>query len=170
MDVSETSRIGNQEVTKVRKIYVETSVWGMTVPGQPRALREPTRRLLSRCRSGEFLPHISPIVLQKAARAGVRAAQRILAEIDKLEPLTLSLDTESEELATSYIKAGIIPAKKRDDARLVAIATVGRMDILVSWNHRHMANDRKKELFNAVNLLAGYEQLLLLHTPFEVLQ
>lgn len=65
--------------------------------------------------------------------------------------------------------AGVVPAKKRDDARHVAIATVARLEILVSWNHRHLANERKRILFNEVNRLAGYEELAI-HTPFEVMQ
>jgi hypothetical protein len=65
---------------------------------------------------------------------------------------------------------GVIPAKKRDDARHVAIATVARLEIVVSWNHRHLANERKRALFNAVNRLAGFDRALWIHTPFEVLQ
>ncbi len=73
-------------------------------------------------------------------------------------------------MAEEYIKAGIVPAKKRDDARHVALATLGGVDILVSWNHRHLANKRKRELFNAVNLLEGRTQPLEICTPFEVLE
>src|SRR5437773_9194798 len=110
--------------TKEPKAYVETSVWGMTLPGQPRALREPTKQFLSRCRSGLFVPYISTVVLQEVARAGPQAAERMLAEINKLAPFTVELSAESEALAQEYIKAGVVPAKKRDDARHVAIATV----------------------------------------------
>ena len=45
------------------KVYVETSVWGMTLPSQPRALREPSKRFLRQCRTGLFIPYI----LQQAA-------------------------------------------------------------------------------------------------------
>jgi hypothetical protein len=68
------------------------------------------------------------------------------------------------------LRAGVIPAKKVDDARHVAIATVAGLEIVVSWNHRHLANERKTALFHAVNRLAGYQQRLLIHTPFEVMQ
>jgi hypothetical protein len=52
----------------------------------------------------------------------------------------------------------------------VARASVAGLEIVVSWNHRHLANERKRVLYNAVNRLAGYEQMLLIHTPFEVMQ
>ena len=49
------------------------------------------------------------------------------------------------------------------------IATVAGLEIVVSWNHRCLANERKWTLFNAVNRLAGYEQSLMILTPFEVM-
>jgi hypothetical protein len=94
----------------------------------------------------------------------------MLQEINKLLPVELAPSADSEQLADEYFKAGILPAKKRDDARHVAIATLAGVDILVSWNHRHLANERKSDLYNAVNRLEGYEQVLLIHTPFEVMQ
>ena len=156
--------------TEPPKTYVETSVWGMILASQPRALREPTKQFLNQCVSGLFVPFISPVVLQEIAQAAPRDATRMLREINKLLPRELAPSTASEQLADEYIKAGILPAKKRDDARHVAIATLEGMDILVSWNHRHLANDRKKELFNAVNRLAGREHVLLIHTPLEILR
>lgn len=116
------------------------------------------------------MPFISSAVFQELVRADPRDADRILAEVNKLTPVELLPSAASEELATEYIQAGIVPAKKRDDARHVAIATLAGMDIPVSWNHRHLANARKRDLFNAVNRLAGREQELLIHTPFELLR
>jgi hypothetical protein len=155
---------------EVPRVYVETSVWGMTLPNQPRALREPTSQFLRQCGSGDFLPYISTVVLQEITLAGASEAARMVREINKLTPVALEPSEESEELAEAYLRAGIIPAKKLDDARHVAIATVAGLDIVVSWNHRHLASERKRVLFNAVNRLGGYDRALLIHTPFEVMQ
>jgi hypothetical protein len=155
---------------EVPKVYVETSVWGMTLQNQPRFLREPTKQFLRQCAAGIFVPCISTVVLQEIALAGASSATRMVHEINKLAPVGLEPSGASEELAEAYLRAGVIPAKKRDDARHVAIATVAGLEIVVSWNHRHLANERKRTLFNAVNHLAGYEQVLSIHTPFEVMQ
>jgi hypothetical protein len=162
-------RLSPDPLHSTQKVYVETSVWGMTVENQPKALREPTNGFLHQCGLGIFVPYISTVVLQEIALAGVSAA-RIVREINKLSPVTLQLSDESEDLAEAYLSAGVIPPKKRDDARHVAIATVAGIEILVSWNHRHLANERKKVLFNAVNRLRGYDQVLEIHIPFEVMQ
>ncbi len=116
------------------------------------------------------MPYISTVVLQEIALAEASAAVQMVGEINKLTPVALEPSAESEELAEAYLEAGIIPLKKRDDARHIAIATVAGLEIVVSWNHRHLANERKSDLYNAVNRLAGYGQVLLIHTPFEVMQ
>jgi hypothetical protein len=140
----------------------------MTLGNQPRALREPTKRFLRQCGSGIFLPYISTVVLQEIALAEAWAATQMVREINRLAPVSLEPGEESEELAEAYLRAGVIPAKKRDDARHVAIATVAGLAVVVSWNHRHLANERKQTLFTAMNHLAGYEPVLI-HTPFEVM-
>lgn len=142
----------------------------MTLPNQPRALREPTKQFLRQCSQGFFLPYISTVVLQEIALAETSAAAQIVREINQVIPTPLEPSEESEELAETYLEAGIIPHKKRDDARHVAIATVAGLEIVVSWNHRHLANERKSDLYNAVNRLAGYDQVLVIHTPFEVIR
>ena len=153
-----------------RKVYVETSVWGMMLANQPRALREPTKEFIRQCTAGIFLPYISTVVVDEVGLAPASAAARMMREINKLTPPVLQLGEKSERLADAYLKAGVIPAKKQADARHVAVATVAGLEIVVSWNHRHLANERKRSLFNAVNRLAGYQQVLLIHTPFEVMQ
>jgi len=119
-------------------VYIETSVWGMTLPNQPRALRQPTQQFLRQCRAGHFRPCISTVVFDEIALAPASALARMLREVDALAPETLQLTDESEQLAEAYLRAGVIPAKKRDDARHVAIATVAGLEIVVSWNHRHL--------------------------------
>jgi predicted nucleic acid-binding protein len=152
------------------KVYIETSVWGMILPDQPRALRVPTKRFLDQCEAGLFFPFISPVVLREVRRAKPREAERMLDEIHRLEPTVLLATEKSKHLADDYITAGVISAKKRDDALHVAIASSEGLDLLVTWNHRHLASDLKKELFNAVNQLAGRDRKLLIHTPFEALR
>jgi len=153
-----------------RSVYVETSVWGMTLGNQPRALREPTMRFFRQCASGAFRPYISDVVLDEIEAASAPVAARMRREIDKLAPSVLILGPDGAAPAMAYLQAGIIPAKKRADARHVAVATVAGLELVVSWNNRHLANERKRTLFNAVNRLAGYNREVTILTPFEVMQ
>jgi hypothetical protein len=113
-----------------RKVYIETSVWGMTLPDQPRALREPTMRFLRQCDSGLFRAYISEVVLDEIGRAPGPVAAKMRREIDKLAPAILLLGREGTKLAKAYLQAGVIPAKKHDDARHVAVATVAGLELV----------------------------------------
>ena len=63
---------------------------------------------------------------------------------------------------------GAIAARMRADALHIAVATVARVDVLVSWNFKHIVNLRRIHAYNAVNLKRGYP-LLEIRTPREVL-
>lgn len=57
--------------------------------------------------------------------------------------------------------------KFRDDGVHIALATVNNVDVLVSWNFRHLVHYDKIRLFNSVNLESGYKTLPI-YSPREV--
>jgi predicted nucleic acid-binding protein len=54
------------------------------------------------------------------------------------------------------------------DALHVALASVARADVLVSWNFKHLVQLRRIRGFHAVNVLRGYP-LLEIRSPREVI-
>ena len=56
----------------------------------------------------------------------------------------------------------------RADAQHIAIATVARVDVLVSWNFKHIVNLHRIYAYNSVNLRGGYPPLEI-RAPHEVL-
>lgn len=152
-----------------RRVYVETSVWGMVPPGQSRVLREPTLEFLDQCTSRVYLPGISDIVTDEIRNAPPETRSHILTKIADVDPVQLPLSGEVEALAEHFLHEGVLPKKRLDDARHVACAMINELDLLVSWNYRHIANARKAEAFNAVAVLAGWPGGLQIHTPLEVL-
>ncbi|MFQ5685271.1 MAG: hypothetical protein ACE5GV_01290 [Candidatus Scalindua sp.] len=63
----------------------------------------------------------------------------------------------------------IIPEVKVEDAIHVAVATVYEMDALITWNNRHLANLRKMEIINGINLKEGYTKHIEIVNPMEVI-
>jgi hypothetical protein len=63
----------------------------------------------------------------------------------------------------------IVSENYRSDALHIAAATVLKVDVLVSWNFKHIVNLGKIKLFNAVNMREGYGQLEI-RTPKEVIE
>lgn len=80
----------------------------------------------------------------------------------------LTGDSEIERLADLYLARGVIPVRKREDALHVAYATVHRLDILLSWNFKHLANVRREALIAGINQQEGYVYTLRLLSPLEV--
>jgi hypothetical protein len=62
----------------------------------------------------------------------------------------------------------IVSENYYSDALHIAAATVIGVDVLVSWNFKHIVNLNKIKLFNSVNLREGYS-ILDIRTPREVI-
>ena len=81
---------------------------------------------------------VSQLVDIEAARGDASAAQRrteFLADI-----LHLPYGLEAINLAKKFLEAAAIPQKSFDDATHVAIATVAKVDAIVTWNCKHINN------------------------------
>jgi hypothetical protein len=99
-----------------------------------------------------------------------RLRQRLFAAIHA-QPITILPSEPVDEiktLADCYLAQGIIPTAKREDALHVAHATVHEVDILLSWNFKHLANVRREAMIVAFNRQAGYWHSLRLLSPLEV--
>jgi hypothetical protein len=78
------------------------------------------------------------------------------------------LSKEAISLANSYISHGVVTEKHLIDAQHIAIATIERVDVLVSWNFKQIVNLDRIKKFNAVNLMQGFH-LIEIRSPMEVL-
>lgn len=98
------------------------------------------------------------------APAAVRDVLRqVPQEYIEVWPLT----PEAERLAEAYLSEGVIPKKMWSDAQHIAVATLARVDVLVSWNFKHIVNFQRIRGYNAVNAELGYPPVEI-RTPQEV--
>jgi len=100
----------------------------------------------------------------------VQAPAAVRARVNQVpidHVLVLPDSEEAFTLADAYVQKGIVGPGSRSDALHVALATVGRVDILVSWNFRHIVNLGRIRLFHSVNLEHGYG-LIEIRSPREV--
>jgi len=116
---------------------------------------------------GDFVLVVSTLTLQELAAASTEV-RRHLASVPEAHIESRQLDAEARELAEAYIAAGVITANMRADAQHIAIATVPRVDVLVSWNFKHIVNLYRIHGYNSVNLRKGYPTLEI-RAPREVL-
>ncbi len=78
------------------------------------------------------------IVRDESATGDAREIKKRLAVARTLTDLAVTL--KAEELAAILMRRGALPAKAATDALHLAIATIHKMDYLVSWNCRHLVN------------------------------
>jgi hypothetical protein len=73
------------------------------------------------------------------------------------------------KLAEKYMEQKIVSENYYGDALHIAVATVIGVDVLVSWNFKHIVNLDRIKSFNSVNLKEGYN-ILEIRTPREVIE
>ena len=104
------------------------------------------RRLFACC--------VSDVVWKEAARGDPAQAQRRLEAMRELPRLRVS--DEVEGLARAILEGGALPPSAFPDAIHIAVAAAERMDYLLTWNCKHIANGavrrRIEEIFRSRDL------------------
>ena len=149
---------------KKARIYLDTSVIGGCLDEE---FQLPSRRLIKGFKQGRAIIVISNLTrfeLDKSPPA-VRA---FLDDIPNVYQEVVQLTTEANELALAYIREGVVKEAQLVDAQHIAVATLHRVDVLVSWNFKHIVNLGKIRGYNSINLRRGLPWLEI-RTPQEVI-
>ena len=64
-----------------------------------------------------------------------------------------------KQLADKYITENVVGKTSLDDCRHIALATINRVDVLASWNFKHIVNLARIKGYNGINLKNGYHTL-----------
>ena len=123
-------------------------------------------KLIDCIRRGEFKVLISDLLVRELSLAPEKI-KVILQSIPVENVEQLSETEEAVALQRVYIGAGILGRASLNDALHVAIATVAKADMIVSWNFKHIVHFEKIRMFNAVNLREGYG-IIDIRAPLEV--
>jgi predicted nucleic acid-binding protein len=149
-------------------VYVETSVWSQAFAEDAPEMRRATEQFLAEARRGEYDLFISAVVLQEIGRADEQLARQLRKLVDECAPVVLSFDDDLDRLAQAFLEHSVVPPSKIEDAQHVAAAVANELDVLVSWNYRHLVNVRRREEFHQVSVMNGYYKPLQIVTPPEV--
>lgn len=150
------------------QLYVETSVWNFYFADDAPEKKEITISFFEKVKQGEYEIFISDAVIEEIGSADDEKRQLLLNLIKEYEPKRLVINKEVVNLAQRYISEGVFPENKIEDSVHASVASFFEMDALISWNLKHLANIRKMEMINGLNLKEGYLKRLELLTPMEV--
>lgn len=148
---------------KVQRIYIDTSVIGGC---HDEEFAPWSNGLMQDFRLGNFKPVLSRTVAFEILGAPL-PVRRSYAALLNLDHELLEVTPEVVSLAELYQHRRILTPKFHDDGLHIALATIAEVDVLVSWNFRHIVHFDKIRLFNAVNLEQGYKALQI-YSPREV--
>lgn len=137
------------------KLYLDTSVFGGYFEAEFKIW---TERLFEQIIDGDFTAVISDVTLLELE--GAPKYIRDLAERTMSENAEfVSAKLIDKNLTDIFIKEKIVTSKYRSDAFHIAIATTNKVDILTSWNFKHIVNIKKIRQYNSVNLKYGYSMI-----------
>ncbi len=145
------------------RIYADTSIFGGCFDDE---FREWSTKLIDEFRIGDKISVISDLTLREIENAP-KEVKETFQSIPETFREYLLLDEEAKFLAKKYIEEGTVTSKFLVDAQHIAIATINRVDVLVSWNFKHIVNLRRIQLYNATNLKYGYP-IIEIRSPREI--
>lgn len=102
---------------------------------------------MEQAKQGRFTIVLSDVTLRELLPAPERVRELTQSIPDQYLEL-VSLTEEQDTLAQQYIREGALTPKYESDAQHIAIATILKVDSLVSWNFKHMVNFFRIKQYN----------------------
>ncbi len=146
------------------KIYIDTSVIGGCFDEE---FEEWSNKLINEFSVGKKIAVISDLTLKELEEAP-KDVKDILTKIPMDFKEYVILTDESKYHSQKYIKERAISKKHLVEAQHIATATVSKVDVMSSWNFKHIVNLRRIRLYNSINLKYGYP-MIEIRTPREVI-
>ncbi|MFH0948434.1 MAG: PIN domain protein [Elusimicrobiota bacterium] len=146
-----------------QRVYIDTSVIGGC---EDKEFSKWSIRLFNEFRQGLRVAVVSDLTLKEIEKAPENV-KKVLLSLPEKNIENVFLTKEAENLAQKYISEGIVNSKHIVDTQHIAISSIERVDVLVSWNFKQIVNLNRIHAFNAVNLKYGYA-MLEIRSPREI--
>ena len=137
------------------RIYIDTSIVGGFFDDE---FAEATRALFERLENKEVVFVLSSILDQELKNAPLHVRE-LLGKYDNDCFEHVLLTEEAIELADCYIAEKVVGKTCVEDCRHIAVATLNKVDVLASWNFKHIVNLEKIRGYNSVNMKNGYAMI-----------
>ena len=155
----------------MQSVYLETTVVGNIAgrvhPDPVVAARQIVTRRWWDTAAARYELFASELVIDECNGGDPTAAAERLAVIDAV-PL-LEAPSEAKTLADALLNGHAVPKSEPRDATHIAIATVNGIDLLSTWNFKHILNPATQHLIDAICRDSGYEPATIC-TPEQLLE
>jgi len=140
---------------KRQRIYIDTSIVGGFFDIE---FEKETRLLFQRLENREVVFVISNVLTGELENAPERV-RTLLNNYDRESFEIVQLTDEARELADKYVADNVVGRTSYDDCCHIALATIHKVDVLASWNFKHIVNLVRIRGYNGVNLKNGYSTI-----------
>lgn len=138
-----------------QRIYIDTSVVGGFFDEE---FKEATQMLFQRLENNEVLFVVSDLLELELINAPLHVRD-LLNNYSKEKFERVQLTEEAAFLAEIYINERVVGKTSIEDCRHIALATINKVDVLASWNFKHIVNLDRIKGYNSVNLRHGYSMI-----------
>ena len=139
----------------IQRIYIDTSVVGGYFDDE---FKEATLMLFQRLENREVKFVVSDLLDLELLEAPTQVRELLLKyPSDFFE--RVELNDETMRLANTYIEEKVVGKTSIEDCRHIALATIYKVDVLASWNFKHIVNLDRIKGYNSVNLKLGFSMI-----------
>ncbi len=115
-------------------------------------------KLFERLDNNEIIFVVSNLLDLELINAPQNVREHLLKySADKFQRIELT--EEAIKLADKYIEEKVVGKTSLEDCRHIALATINKVDVLASWNFKHIVNLDRIKGYNSVNLKLGYSMI-----------
>jgi predicted nucleic acid-binding protein len=149
----------------IQRVYIDTSVVGGIYDIEFDIF---TKMFFDKAFRGEITLIVSDLLEEELLNAptDIKTFFKTLPT-EQLELVKLTKD--SIVLAELYIAEKVVGETSRADCRHIALATINKADVLVSWNFKHIVNLKRIRGYNSINLREGLHTLEI-RSPKELME
>ena len=137
------------------RIYIDTSVVGGYFDVE---FKVATRELFKRFENNEIKFVVSNLLDLELIGAPLKVRELLYKfPVENFERIEMT--DEAIILADTYIVEKVVGKTSLEDCRHIALATIYRVDVLASWNFKHIVNLDRIKGYNSVNYRLGYPMI-----------
>ena len=150
---------------KQQRIYIDTSIVGGFFDTE---FEKETKLLFQRLENKEVIFVVSTMLGQEL-RDAPQHVKTLLQKYDKSCFEEVEMTAEARQLANQYIVEKVVGKTSFEDCCHIALATIHKVDVLASWNFKHIVNLERIKGYNGVNLKMNYS-IIEIRNPKELVK
>ena len=147
----------------IKSVYLDTSVFGGYFDEE---FSDNTVPLFERIIDERIQIFVSRLLIAELAGAPDEVRE-LLNQVPREQQIFVELTEGARKLADKYMDENVVGRTSRADCQHIAMATLAKADVLVSWNFKHIVNLDRIRGYNGINLLMGYNTIEI-RTPKEI--